>query len=209
MLSVQRWLEKDNRCFDLLEASGGQARASVLALADFLKSPPAKRSLEVFDRCRAEHKRINRELTQHLCVTFVTPIEREDIAKLGGALNRVSKASEKFVERFQLAPKRVEGWDLTGQVGMLKEAAELMGNTVTELCHESDQEKINAYNNRMQQIEGEADRLLEETLRSFYQAEEGNVAWVVRKDLAEQLEKVFDRCRSVGNVTYWTLLKNT
>jgi uncharacterized protein Yka (UPF0111/DUF47 family) len=35
------------------------------------------------------------------------------------------------------------------------------------------------------------------------------VAWVVRKDLAEQLEKVFDRCRSVGNVTYWTLLKNT
>jgi uncharacterized protein len=192
-----------------VEASGGQARASVRAVADFLKAPAAERSLEVLDRSRAEQKRLHRELNHHLCMTFVTPIEREDIAKLGGALNRVSKAAEKFLQRFQLAPSKVAAWDLSGQVGMLEEAADLMNQTVTELCHESDREKINAYNNRMQQIEGEADRLLEETLRGFYQAEEGNVAWVIQKDLAEQLEKVFDRCRSVGNVTYWTLLKNT
>ena len=209
MLSVQRWLEKDNRCFDLLQASAEQARASVRALAEFLKTPPAKRSLDAFAQRRAEHKRISRELTQHLCVTFVTPIEREDIAKLAAALNKVSKAAEKFVERHQLAPQFVAAWDLSGQVKMLEDAAELVGQTVGELCHESDREKIACFNARIQQIEGEADRQLEQALSALYQADEDSVAWVVQKDLTEQLEKVFDRCRSVGNITYWTLLRNT
>lgn len=209
MISVQRWLTKTNRCFDLLAASAEQARASVKCLAAATRAGGAGGSLAELGRCRKEHKRLTRELTSHLCVTFVTPLEREDIEELSTTLNRVSKAAEKFVERFQLAPQHVRGWDLSRQLGMLEEAADLQADIVRELCGGARLATLRELNARLQRIEADADRLLEASFQAFYGADEGSVQWVVRKDLTEQLEKVFDRCRSVGNVAYWTVLKNT
>jgi uncharacterized protein Yka (UPF0111/DUF47 family) len=78
-----------------------------------VKAAGNHRSLDAFAQCRNEHKRIFRELTGHLCVTFVIPLEREEIEELSTALNRVSKAAERFAERFLLAPQHVQGWELS------------------------------------------------------------------------------------------------
>jgi uncharacterized protein Yka (UPF0111/DUF47 family) len=209
MVSVQRFLVKNNQCLDLLEASAAQARTSVSQLVALVRTAPPQRSLEHISSCRSQHKRITKDLTEHLCRTFVTPMEREDIARLSTALNRVSKAVEKFCERYLLAPHHVADWSLDPQMAILSASATTLDDVVKELCHEARMEEVRALNTRLQQAESDADRLLETSLQGFYGQPEASVRWVVQKDLMVQLEKVFDRCRSVGNIAYWTLLRNS
>jgi uncharacterized protein len=70
-------------------------------------------------------------------------------------------------------------------------------------------ETIKELNDRMQAIEGEADRLILDLYRDLY-SNEGDVRrLMLRKDLFELLEKAIDRCRDAGNVVYAIALKNT
>lgn len=202
-------MAKNNRCFELLEASAEQARISIREIIAFIQTPAGQRSSDAFEKCRKEHKRITRELTEHLCATFVTPIEREDIAVISSALNRVSKAGEKFLQRFELAPQHLTGWNLIEQASLLQQCADLVAGIVIEICREARLDEVRKANAQLQKIETDADRLLELSLQKFYSEDHDSVRWVVQKDLAEQLEKVFDRCRSVGNISYWSLIRNT
>ena len=82
MFSLQKFLSKDDKFFDLLESSAEEARGSVQLLVPYLKSPDHVLSLDEFIEKRRRDKVITREIAEHLCVTFVTPLEREDIETL-------------------------------------------------------------------------------------------------------------------------------
>jgi uncharacterized protein Yka (UPF0111/DUF47 family) len=64
-------------------------------------------------------------------------------------------------------------------------------------------------NDRLQYIEGEADKLILDLYRDLYSGKHDGVKVVLLKDLYELLEKVIDRCRDVGNVIYHIVLKNS
>jgi uncharacterized protein Yka (UPF0111/DUF47 family) len=64
-------------------------------------------------------------------------------------------------------------------------------------------------NDRLQYLEGEADRLMIELLRGLYLGESNPVRVIALKDLYELLEKVIDRCRDAGNVIFHIVLKNS
>ncbi len=68
-------------------------------------------------------------------------------------------------------------------------------------------ETIKAQNDQLQQIEGEADKLMLESLREMYTGDRSVVPLVIQKDLSELLEKVSDRCRDSGNAIFQTMLK--
>ena len=70
-------------------------------------------------------------------------------------------------------------------------------------------EKIKAHNDRLQVIEGEADKLMIELLRELYTSNHNPVQVVFLKDIFELLEKVADRCRDTGNVISHVVLKNS
>src|SRR5437667_11718095 len=102
MFSLQKILGKEDKFFDLLEASAEEAHGSVQLLNALIKSPEQARSLEEFAHTRRKDKRITEEITEELCKTFVTPLEREDIEALASALYKIPKTAEKFGERFSI-----------------------------------------------------------------------------------------------------------
>src|SRR3954452_5122900 len=116
MFSLQKVLGNDDRFFKLMEGSAEEARASVLCLVRLLKYPEKSHSLDPFAEIRRKDKRITQELSEHLCKTFVTPLEREDIEALSNALYKIPKTAEKFGERFLLAPQHLEGWNASKQL---------------------------------------------------------------------------------------------
>ena len=61
--------------------------------------PKAKRTLDAFVAVRRKEKLLAQDLTEYLCKTFVTPLEREDIEALSNALYKIPKTVEKFAER--------------------------------------------------------------------------------------------------------------
>ena len=209
MFSLQKLLSKDDKFFDLLESSAEEARGSVQLLVPYLKSPDHVLSLDEFIEKRRKDKIITREIAEHLCVTFVTPLEREDIEALSNALYKIPKTVEKFGERLLIAPHFVKGLDFRQHAEMLTEATDIVLILVKELRSGVDLKQVKELNTKLQKIEGEADKLMLEALRGIYAANQDALRTVFLKDLFEILEKIFDRCRDAGNVVFQIVLKHS
>ena len=92
---------------------------------------------------------------------------------------------------------------------MLDEATSLVVQMIQALRKGMDIVKMKELNDRMQQIEGEADRLIIDSLRELYSGKYEALLVVIISNLNDLLEKVFDRCRDVGNVAKQIAYKNS
>ena len=209
MFSLQELFSPKDKFFDLLEASAGEARASVQALIQLIGNPGHVSSLEAFAESRRKEKQVTSEISEAICTTFVTAIEREDIEALAQALYKIPKTVEKIGERIVLAPHLVAGVDLSRHAAMLDSATLIVTTMVAAMRKGWDLDEMRAHNNKLQAIEGEADRMMFELLKPLYDGSTEPVKALFLKDLFELLEKVIDRCRDAGNVINWIVLKNT
>ena len=209
MFSLQRLLGKEDKFFDLLEASAEEARASAQALIKLAKEPDKIKSLTELTGPRRREKQINMQISEALCTTFVTALEREDIEALSNSLYKIPKTVEKIGERIMLAPQFLSDVDLSPQAAMLEQATKTLLLMLKELRRGVNLEQIRAHNEKLQSIEGEADKLVLERLRHLYSGKHDPLKVVFLKDLFELLEKVTDRCRDAGNVINHITLKNS
>jgi len=208
MFSLKKLMGGEEVFFELLEKSGQEARESVQLLVRLLAKPEMA-SLDEFALLRKKDKRITEEISERLTTTFVTPFEREDIEALSNALYKIPKTLEKFGERLLLCPDRVRRTDFSRQADLLQRAADVVQVMVTELRSSPDLEKVKEQNDRLQYLEGEADKLMIDLLRDLYAGEKDAVSVIALKDLYDLLEKVIDRCRDAGNVIFHIVLKNS
>src|SRR5438067_11260900 len=210
MLSIQKIFGRDQKFYDLLEASAQQADASVhhlIGLLEKLEKKDSPQSLEEFVRSRRKDKQITQELTEQLCKTFITPLEREDIQALSAALYKIPKTVEKIGERVLISPEDLHGRSFRKQVELLDQAAETVLAMVKQLRKGTDIRTAREMNARLQTIEGDADKLELEVLRDLYHGDYSAKHIIFLRDLYELLEKVIDRCRDAGNIILQVVLK--
>jgi len=209
MFSLQRLLGKEDKFFDLLEASAQEGCASVQALKKLVSNPTQANVLDDFALSRRKDKAITAEISEALCTTFVTALEREDIEALSIALYKIPKTIEKIGERIEIAQQHLKGIDISRQLDMLEKATEAVLTMLKELRHGVKLERMKDINERLQHVEGQADKLVLELLKELYSGKVSDVQVVFLKDLYELLEKVTDRCRDAGNVITQIVLKNS
>ena len=210
MWSIQKILGRDQKFYDLLEASAQQADASVhhlIALLERLEQKESPQSLEEFVHSRRKDKQITQELTEQLCKTFITPLEREDIQALSAALYKIPKTVEKIGERVLICPEDLQGRSFGKQVELLDQAAETVLAMVKQLRKGTDAATAREMNAKLQSIEGEADKLELDLLRDLYQGDYKTKQVIFLRDLFELMEKVVDRCRDAGNIVLEVALK--
>ncbi len=99
--------------------------------------------------------------------------------------------------------------DFSRQIGLLEQATDCVVQMVKSLRNGVNLEEIKALNDRLQQIEGEADDAIMELYRDLFSGKHDAIKVIVLKDLYELLEKVVDRCRDAGNVISHIVLKNS
>ena len=210
MFSIQKLLGHDEKFFDLLEASAQQADASVhhlVALLGKLEHHDSPQSLDEFVHSRRKDKQITQELTEQLCKTFITPLEREDIQALATALYKIPKTVEKIGERLLICPTDLQARSFRRHLDLLDQAAEAVLAMVKELRKGMDATNAREKNARLQTIEGDADKLELELLRDLYQGDYEAKQIIFLRDIYELLEKVIDRCRDAGNIIVQVALK--
>ena len=209
MFSLQKILGKEDKFFTLLEASAEEARNSVRSLRKYLANPETLKTLDEFILTRRKDKAITAQISEALCTTFVTTLEREDIEALSNALYKIPKTVEKIAERIMLGPQYVESIDLSRQMGLLENATDMVVTMIRELRKGVNLERIRTYNDQLQAIEGDADNALLDKLKELYASQGNAIRVVFLKDIFELLEKVADRCRDAGNVINHIVLKNS
>lgn len=209
MFSLQRLLGKEDRFFNLLEASAQEARASVEALVHLSKNLEKPVALEEFVRARRKDKEITREISEAVYGTFVTALEREDIEALATALYKIPKIIEKFSFRVVIAPQYVRGVDFSAQIGFLDRGTQLVYELITSLRGGMNLERTKELNDKLQVLESEADRHMNALYKELFSGKYEAMQVVALKDLYELLEKVIDRCRDAGYVIAHVVLKNS
>jgi uncharacterized protein len=208
MFSLQKLLGKDDKFFDLLQASAEEGLHSVEALKRILTNPSITPTLDEFVSSRRKDKAITNEISELLVKTFVTALEREDIEALSNALYKVPKTIEKFAERYILCAPRLRDVKFDTQIVMLEEATKTVVAMLKEL-KKNNLQSISQHNTKLQKLEGDADKLMLEEFRDLYSGKYDPLTALALKDLYELLEKVFDRCRDTGNVVSHVVLKHS
>jgi uncharacterized protein Yka (UPF0111/DUF47 family) len=210
MFSLQKLFSRDDQFFELLEASAEECRASVQALKRAIGSKSHAPTLDEFIGPRRKEKQISAELTGLLARVSVTALEREDIEALSNAFYKIPKTLEKFAQRYILGVDEVRDIDFSRHVNLLEQATDITLEMLKELRHGFDMQKTSEQNANLQRIEGEADELILELLKTeIYSRKHDILKVVILKDLYELLEKVVDRCRDAGNIITQIVLKNT
>ena len=209
MFSLQKLLGKEDKFFSLLEASAQEARNSVQSLAKLSTNLDKPLPMDEFAYSRKKDKEITKEISEAVYTTFVTALEREDIEELSNALYKIPKTVEKFCERVLLSPQYVRGIDFTKQIGLLERATEIVLELVRSLHDNMNLERVKELNDKLQFIEGEADKHMMVLYKDLFSGEHPPVQVIVLKDLYELLEKIIDRCRDAGNVMSHIVLKNS
>jgi len=209
MFSLQRLLGQEDKFFDLLEASAQEARTSVDALVKLIANPNQTALSYEFVQSRKKERELRAQISEAVYTTFVTALEREDIESLANALYRIPKTVEKFGVRLLLTPQYVQGIEFATQINLLAQTTATVLEMVQSLRKGVNLEQIRSLNDKMQFLEGEADKAVTELLRDLFSGKHDPIAVIVRKDLYELLEKIIDRCRDVGNVISNIALKNS
>jgi len=209
MFSLQQLFGKGDKFFDLLEAAAQEAHESVRLTNDLIKSPRDTEKLDDLVLARRKEKKISDQISEELVQTFVTGLEREDIEALSRTIYKIPKTAEKLAERFLLATPHLQGAEFTLQAEMMTKATDVVLTMVRHLRKMDDLEQIKELNDKLQYVEGEADKLMNELLRDLYSGKFDALRAIVIRDLYELIEKVVDRCRDVGNVVMNIVLKNS
>jgi uncharacterized protein Yka (UPF0111/DUF47 family) len=208
MFSLQTIFGSGKQFYGLLESAASAALDSARALQVLARAPSGSvPTLDEFKRTRQREREILKEINAALVNTFVTPIEREDIEALAGALYRIPKSIEKFADRYALAANNLRGIDFAPRAAMLEQAASVVLEMVKQL-RGLKLEPMKELNDRLGAIENEADRLMLELYRDLYAGNYDGMQVLLVKDFFELLEKAIDRCREAGSVAYRIVLKN-
>jgi len=211
MFSLQKLLGKDDKFFALLEASAEEARHSVQTLNEILSHPKVIPGLKDFQKSKEAEKKIIDQINQALVTTFVSQLEREDIDALSAALYKIPKTVEKIAERFIISASIAQDAEFSRHITLL-DAATAQVVEMVKLLRQLGAGRLNQakeMNAKLQQIEGDADKLILEMLKELFSGRHNPTKVLAMKDLYELLEKVIDRCRDAGNIVVHIVLKNS
>ena len=209
MFSIQQLFSKGDRFQELLEAAAQECHESVRLVIELIKSPRNTQNFDDLVLARRKEKKISEQISVELVQTFVTGLEREDIEALARGLYRIPKAAEKLAERLVIASPHMAGVDFAKQADMMAKATDAVHEMVKQLRNMKDLEKIKLLNDRLQYVESEADKYMNELLRDLYAGKFDPLRAMIIRDVYELMEKVVDRCHDTGNVVMQIVLKNS
>jgi uncharacterized protein Yka (UPF0111/DUF47 family) len=114
---------------------------------------------------------------------------------------------EKIVERLAIYPGRLPQAGLLRQAKLLQLSADTVALMVGELRKGTKMDRIRASNDKLQNAEGEADKLMLQLETELYQGPYEAKEVIFLLQLFEMVEKTVDRCRDAGNVVFQIVLK--
>jgi uncharacterized protein Yka (UPF0111/DUF47 family) len=213
ILPLKKLFGKDEKFYDLLEESAAAAQSGARYLSEYLRQLAATDgipvgSLDDFSFSRRKDKRITQQITEELCRTFVTPLDREDIEALSLALYRIPKIIEKIAAQISIYPGKVPLAGFQRQAELLERASAEVAFMVGQLRRKGQLKLIQQANERLQFAEGEADKLMFALLKELYRDPAFNAKeTMILQETFELVEKAVDRCRDAGNVVFQIVLK--
>lgn len=148
-------------------------------------------------------------LVDALVTAFITPIDREDIAVLSGALDDVTDEIEGVLHRMyydnitEIRPEAIE------LIELLRQACGTMAELVEKMNHFKKTQKLRKLVFEINRIEKEADALFVQAMRTLHTTCSDPMEVFAWHEVYEQLETCVDACEEVADVIDNIVMKNS
>ncbi len=150
---------------------------------------------------------ITHEIARKLNLTFITPIDREDIHDLASALDDILDVVEAIADRFVLYKVTAPSEPAIRLANVLYQASVEVGATV-DLLGKS-HPAVTECSVRVNSLENEADRISRDAISLLFEKETDPIAVIKWKEIYENFEAGTDRCEDVANILERIALKHT
>lgn len=205
-------LPQEDKFFDLISESGEISYRCVHLLQSLVNEEDPEKVFKLgrdIENAKDRAKTVTHEITEKLCQTFVTPLDREDIHALAFGLYRIPKIAEKAQERiiaFHLKPFQNDFFKLTNN---MVEAAEPMYYLINNLKSLKDSQVVHDKCALLHNVENSTDELLSQLLLELFAQEPDVKQVILRKDVYNLMEDIVDSHRDMGNILLEIVLKHT
>lgn len=209
--AVRFLFPRQDHFFTLLEEIGGRISAAAVVFGELATAA----SREQFDLIATRLKPIETEsdkichrIFEELDRTFVTPIDREDIAALTKALDNIvddmeHTAAVASLYRFHVLTDRMRQLVVIN----VKAANELV-KAIGKLRKFSDADSIREPTIAVHTLENEADGVYRSAVADLFANGISPIELIRQKDMIEGLEKGVDRCEDAMDVIRSVIVKN-
>jgi uncharacterized protein len=192
--------------FALFEEAGANVERSAELLDQLLANYPESRELvKELSACEHTGDRITHDLIHHLNHTFVTPIDREDIYRLAGALDDIVDYTEEVAD--YLGVYRVEAPMVQSQ-----QMAKILLSSCREIAKALPLlrgfQDISQYTIEINRLENQGDRLIREAVGALFDTGIDPMVVIRWKDLYERLEDAIDATETAANIMENIVIKN-
>src|SRR5437763_12246350 len=192
--------------FALFEEAGANVLRAADLLDQMLASYPDRKELskEILI-CEQDGDRITHDLIDHLNHTFVTPIDRDDIYRLAGALDDIVDYTEEVADYMGLY--RVEAPMVQAQemAKILLESSREIAKALPLLRGFQD---ISVHTIEINRLENEGDRVTREAMAALFDTGIDPMVVIRWKDLFERLEEAVDATEDAANIMEGIVIKN-
>jgi predicted phosphate transport protein (TIGR00153 family) len=155
-----------------------------------------------------EHKgdSFTHDIVRKLNKSFITPLDREDIYALSGALDDILDLIDACAQRFVMynveqptAAAKELAFLILKCCQSLEGAVALLGGKI---------EDINRYCVEVNSLENEADRVCREAISQLFDEEKDPIQLIKWKEIYETMERACDKCEDAANILESVVLKN-
>ena len=209
---LARFLPRDERFFDYFHKAVENAEEVAQALSDLLDhySEVERKALRVRDLERRGDE-ITHQIFKALNSTFVTPLDREDIADLAGRLDDFVDAIEEATRRIWLYHIGEPTEYARLLVHIISKQGTLIASTVPLLENRRQWDKLLQCSIDINRLEGEADDVLDRALMEQFEgvSDIGGLIKAIRwGEIYQHLEDAADRAEDVADTLERIVVKN-
>ena len=147
-------------------------------------------------------------IIQRLNISFVTPIDREDIHALASGLDDVLDYIEASADRMKLYGVEEPREEAAELAEILIASTKQICEGIHGLAHFRDIDAILVPCVEINKLENQADEVLRKALRRLFKEETRPLEIAKWQEIFDRLEKATDRCEDVANVLESIVVKN-
>lgn len=206
------FLPHDERFFVYFQKDVENAAQVAQALCDLLDNySDVERKVKHVQELEHQGDDITHQIFKALYSTFVTPLDREDIADLASKLDDFVDAIEDATRRIWLYRIDAPTNYARRMAHIIDQQAQLIASTVPKLEKRRDWDKLLQCSIDINRLEGEADDILDQALASQFNGVNdipGLIKAIHWGEIYQQLEAATDRAEDIADTLERIVVKN-
>ena len=205
-LKLPRLTPKEEKFFDLLEASAKNLLEGALALKDLVDDySNVEEKVKKIKEIEHHGDSLIHDIIDKLNKTFITPIDREDIHILASELDDVLDAIEGISSRLHNFKIQKPTPECIRLVNIIHQAVEQIERAISDLEHF---DNLPPFCIEVNRLENEADEISQEMIGHLLDKEPDWRKAIKWKEIYGRLETAADHCENIANVIESIVVKS-